>query len=123
MRRSLVVLTIVSLLTLAAPRAEAGDFASDAGMGIATVFVNILYVPAKLVYGTLGGFTGGVAYLLTGANMEVANRIWTPSLGGDWVVTPAHLRNEQTLYFSGTTEPPPCAETPQSAPAPVDAPH
>ena len=70
------------------------------------MFVNILYMPAKLVYATLGGFTGGVAYLLTGANMEVANRIWTPSLGGNYVVTPAHLRNEHTLYFSGTTEPP-----------------
>ena len=27
-----------------------------------------------------------------------------PSLGGNYVVTPAHLRNEQTLYFSGTVE-------------------
>jgi hypothetical protein len=115
MRKSLVILMLVSLLTLAAPRVEAaGDFASDAGIGVASVFVNILYIPAKAVYATLGGFTGGVAYLLTGANFEVANRIWTPSLGGDWVVTPAHLRNEQTLYFSGTVEPP------QSA-APQDA--
>jgi hypothetical protein len=118
MRRLLVVLIVVSLLTFAAPKAEAGDFVSDAGIGVATVFVNILYVPAKLVYGTLGGFTGGVAYLLTGANMEVANRIWTPSLGGDWVVTPAHIRNEQTLFFSGTTEPPQTEAAPQNVPAP-----
>jgi hypothetical protein len=123
MRKSLVILMLVSLLTLAVPRAEAsGDFASDAGIGIACVFVNLLYVPAKIVYATLGGFTGGVAYLLTGANYEVADRIWTPSLGGNYLVTPAHLRNEDTLYFSGTTEPSPSTETPQSAPAPVGAP-
>ena len=123
MRKSLVILMLVSMLTLAVPRAEAsGDFASDAGIGIACVFVNLLYVPAKIVYATLGGFTGGVAYLLTGANYEVAERIWTPSLGGNYLVTPAHLRNEDTLYFSGTTEPSPSAETPQSAPAPVGAP-
>jgi hypothetical protein len=124
MRKSLVMLMLVSLLTLAVPRAEAdGDFASDAGIGIACVFVNLLYVPAKIVYATLGGFTGGVAYLLTGANYEVADRIWTPSLGGNYLVTPAHLRNEETLYFSGTTEPAPSTETPQSAPGPVGAPH
>jgi len=124
MRKSLVILMLVSMLTLAVPRAEAsGDFASDAGIGIACVFVNLLYVPAKIVYATLGGFTGGVAYLLTGANYEVADRIWTPSLGGNYLVTPAHLRNEDTLYFSGTTEPSPSAEPPpQSAPAPVGAP-
>jgi len=119
MRKSLVILMLVSLLTLAAPRAQAaGDFASDAGIGIACIFVNILYMPAKLVYATLGGFTGGVAYLLTGANYEVADRIWTPSIGGNYIVTPAHLRNEDTLYFSGTTEPPPSAGAPPSAEAP-----
>jgi len=123
MRKSLVILMLVSLLTLAAPRAQAaGDFASDAGIGIACIFVNILYMPAKLVYATLGGFTGGVAYLLTGANYEVADRIWTPSIGGNYIVTPAHLRNEDTLYFSGTTEPPPSAEAPQSVHEPVGAP-
>ena len=106
MRRSLVTLMLVSSLMLAVPRAEAGDFASDAGVGIACVFVNLLYVPAKVVYATLGGFTGGLAYLLTGANYEVAEHIWTPSLGGDYLVTTAHLRNEQTLYFSGTVEEP-----------------
>jgi hypothetical protein len=124
MRKSVVILMLVSLLTLAVPRAEAsGDFASDAGIGIACVFVNILYAPAKIVYATLGGFIGGVAYLLTGANYDVADRIWTPSLGGNYLVTPAHLRNEDTLYFSGTTEPTPSTEAPQSAPAPVGAPH
>ena len=129
MRKSLVILMLVSLLTLAVPRAEAsGDFASDAGIGIACVFVNLLYVPAKIVYATLGGFTGGVAYLLTGANYDVAERIWTPSLGGNYLVTPAHLRNEDTLYFSGTTEPspstaaPPSAEAPPSSHEPVGAP-
>jgi hypothetical protein len=104
MRRWLVTLALVSMLGVAVPRAEAGDFGSDAGIGTACVLVNVLYVPAKLVYATLGGLTGGFAYLLTGLNYGVAERIWTPSLGGNYVVTPAHLRNEETLYFSGTVE-------------------
>jgi hypothetical protein len=99
-------LTVVLLVTLVAavPRAEAGDYASDAGIGVACIFVNLLYMPAKFVYAGLGGLTGGFAYLLTGLNYDVADKIWSPSLGGNYVVTPAHLRNEQTLYFSGTVE-------------------
>jgi hypothetical protein len=106
MRRWLVTLAMASMLVGMVPSAEAGDYASDAGMGIACVFVNLLYMPAKVVYATLGGFTGGVAYLLTGLNYDVADRVWAPSLGGNYVVTPAHLRNEQTLYFSGAIEEP-----------------
>jgi hypothetical protein len=105
MRRGVAVMVVATMLGIAAPRgAAAGDFASDAGIGVGCVFVNLLYIPAKFVYATLGGFTGGLAYLLTGANYDVAERIWTPSLGGNYVVTPAHLRNEQTLYFSGAVE-------------------
>jgi len=104
MRKWSVMLVLVSVLMVATPRAEAGDYAKDAGIGTACVFINILYMPAKLVYATLGGLTGGLAYLLTGLNYDVADRVWAPSLGGNYVVTPAHLRNEQTLYFSGTVE-------------------
>ena len=104
MRKWSVMLVLVSVLMVATPRAEAGDYAKDAGIGTACVFINILYMPAKLVYATLGGLTGGLAYLLTGLNYDVADRVWAPSLGGNYVVTPAHLRNEQTLYFTGTVE-------------------
>jgi len=103
-RGLVAALVLASTLALAVPRAEAGDYLKDAGYGTACVFVNLLYMPAKFMYASLGGLTGGVAYLLTGLNYEVADRIWAPSLGGNYVVTPAHLRNEQTLYFSGAIE-------------------
>jgi hypothetical protein len=105
---------VIALATAAAVGAqEAGEsqqngnhgYLYDAGIGTACVFVNLLYMPAKFVYATLGGVTGGFAYLLTGLNFEVAEHIWSPSLGGNYVVTPAHLRNQQTLYFSGTVQP------------------
>jgi len=111
MRRWIMTLAILSTLAVSVPRAEAGSYSSDLGIGVGCVFVNLLYMPAKLVYATLGGVTGGFAYLLTGFNYEVAEKVWTPSLGGNYVVTPAHLRNEQTLYFSGTVE-----EEPQQQP-------
>lgn len=85
--------------------AFADDYLTDFGLGTGAVLANVFYMPAKVVYATFGGLTGGFAYLLTGLNSDVAERIWTPSLGGDYVVTTAHLRNEQRLYFSGTIPP------------------
>lgn len=105
MRRWILALVLTVMLGAAVPRAEAsGSYASDAGIGFACVGVNLLYMPAKVVYAALGGLTGSFAYLLTGLNYDVADKIWAPSLGGNYIVTPAHLRNEQTLYFSGTVQ-------------------
>ena len=111
MRRWILALVLSTMLGAAVPRAEAaGSYANDAGIGIGCVFVNLLYMPAKVLYAGLGGLTGSFAYLLTGLNYEVADKIWAPSLGGNYIVTPAHLRNQQTLYFSGAVEDEPQAQ-------------
>lgn len=105
MRRWILALVLTMTLGVAVPRAEAeGSYTNDAGIGIACVFVNLLYMPAKVVYAGLGGLTGSFAYLLTGLNYDVADKIWAPSLGGNYIVTPGHLRNEQTLFFSGAVQ-------------------
>ncbi|MGH7804193.1 MAG: hypothetical protein ACREQJ_07575 [Candidatus Binatia bacterium] len=114
-KRWIVVVGLAVTLAAAPVRAEEESYSSDFGMGMASVGVNLLYMPAKFVYATLGGITGGFAYILTGANFEVADRVWAPSLGGNYVVTPAHLRNEETLYFSGSTER--AATAPEAAPS------
>jgi hypothetical protein len=69
------------------------------------VLANVFYMPAKLVYATLGGITGSFAYVLTGANYEVAERVWNPSLGGNYVLTPDQLRGSQPIYFSAPVTP------------------
>lgn len=91
--------------TTTVTQAEENQFIRDFGMGMGAAGANLLYIPAKVVYATLGGITGGFAYGLTGANIEVARKIWTPSMGGTYVVTPTILRGEERLMFSGTTEP------------------
>lgn len=88
-------------LLLATPEAVRADFADDAGMGTATVLANVVYMPTKVVYATLGGITGGFAYILTGGNYSAAERVWTPSLGGNYVLNPEHLRGQEQIYFSG----------------------
>jgi len=72
-----------------------------AGYGVGALFVNILYVPAKLVYAVLGSFVGGAAYVVTAGNEQAANGVWRSALGGDYVVTPQMLAGQQPLNFSG----------------------
>jgi hypothetical protein len=89
------------------------------GVGAGTVAGNILYVPAKVVYGILGGITGGASYVLTGGNTQTANTIWRSSLGGDYVLTPDMITGQQPVHFSGPTTTPPDSAQPISSGAPA----
>src|SRR5260370_1122738 len=53
------------------------------GVGAGTLGANVLYIPAKLVYGILGGIGGGAGYLLTGGNTQVSDTIWRSSQSAD----------------------------------------
>jgi hypothetical protein len=89
------------------------------GIGAGTVAGNVLYVPAKVVYGILGGITGGASYLLTGGNTQTANTIWRSSLGGDYVLTPDMVAGQKPIHFSGptTVTPEPAPSTSMGVPA------
>ena len=94
----------VSVLTLSALAGIArADYLEDAGMGTATVAANVVYVPVKLGYALLGGMTGGVAYVLTGANYNVAERVWVPSIGGNYILSADQLRGAEPIQFSAPT--------------------
>ncbi|MDP3936667.1 MAG: hypothetical protein Q8R92_00850 [Deltaproteobacteria bacterium] len=75
---------------------------AQAGLGIAAIGADFLYVPAKLIYGALGLTTGSAGWILTGGDGEVADRIFTPSLRGTYVLTPRHLTGEDTIHFVGS---------------------
>lgn len=110
---------VVAAATLAASLGSAqparADFLEDAGWGTLTVISNVFYMPAKLIYATFGGLTGGLALGLTGGDMDVAETIWITSMGGTYVVTPPMLRGEESLAIAGTpgitTEPADTIET------------
>ncbi len=134
-RGAAVVVALLGMLlgsgTIA--QAEENQFARDFGMGLGASGANLVYMPTKIVYATLGGITGGFAYALTGGNLDVARKVWNPSMGGTYVVTPTMLRGEETVMFSGTTEPKPTevalsgaqqltpTRTESTPPAPVEA--
>ena len=86
------------------PASAAEQYVNDFGIGVGTVLTNVLYMPVKVVYATLGAITGGFAFVLTGGRMETASAIWVPSMGGTYVISPNMLRGEDPIYFSGTTD-------------------
>ena len=103
--------------------ADGGVNWKGVGIGAGTVVSNLFYVPAKLVYGVLGGIAGGAGYALTGGNKQVADSIWRSSLGGDYVLTPEMMTGKKPIYFSGPSDsgtanaPPPPNRGPSSAAA------
>jgi hypothetical protein len=77
---------------------------SQAGMGAASFFVNLLYMPTKIVYAVLGGIVGGFAYGLSGGDDKVAKKVWDTSLRGTYVITPDHLRGDKPVRFLGVPQ-------------------
>jgi hypothetical protein len=73
------------------------------GLQIASGALSVLYTPCKVVYAGLGGFTGGLAYLLTAGNEQVAQSIWDASLQGTYWLTAKHLQGEEAIHFKGET--------------------
>ena len=51
--------------------ADGGVNWKGVGVGAATMAGNVVYVPAKMVYGILGGIAGGFGYALTGGNKPI----------------------------------------------------
>ncbi len=96
---------VASVLTMAsvspAAAADMGEVTAQAGLGVATVLANVVYMPAKIVYATLGTVTGGLAWAVTAGNREVSDPIFEASLGGDYVVGSEVITGEKALYFTG----------------------
>ena len=81
--------------------AEDDGLTNEAGVGMLAALSTLIYGPAKIVYASLGMVFGGVAWGLSGGDNDVMKAVVTPSVRGDYVVTPAHIRMEKSLEFLG----------------------
>jgi len=71
------------------------------GLQIASGALSVLYTPFKVVYAGLGGIMGGLAYLVTAGNEQVAQSIWNASLQGTYWLTAKHLQGKEAIHFKG----------------------
>ena len=110
MRRTVVAVLIGVVLAVATPvsRASAAEkYIEELGLGMAAIGSNLFYVPAKFIYAVGGGMVGSLGYALTGGNLKAAHNIWSPSLGGTWVLTPEMMGGTKPILFSGESYEPP----------------
>ena len=103
MRKTLWVMALGALLAMAAPRpvAAAPEYVRDFGLGMAAIGSNIFYVPAKMLYAAGGCIVGTLGYALTAGNLDAAQNIWGPSVGGTWILTPEMMAGKQPILFTG----------------------
>ncbi len=84
-----------------ASAAEGKELAQTAALGVGSVIATVVYAPLKVAYAVVGSVVGGGAYLVSGFNAETAQAVISPAIRGNYVVTPDHLRQADTLEFVG----------------------
>ena len=77
--------------------------ANALGLGLGSIVASFFYAPVKVGYAALGGVTGGMGWLLTGGDSEVATRVFRPSMRGTYVLTPDHLTGAEPIHFVGAS--------------------
>lgn len=77
------------------------EHSSETKAKVASAALTLLYLPVKAAYAGLGGIVGGIAYIFSGGNEETAQVVWTPTIKGTYVITPAHLRGDKPVQFFG----------------------
>ncbi len=82
-----------------APIESAGDGASTP----LVVGANLFYVPAKLGYAGLGAVTG-VLVLGLSQNPTAAGRLWTQTMGGDYLLSGEQVGGDEPVHFMGTPD-------------------
>lgn len=81
--------------------ADTAEMSKNAGIGVGSAFASLIYVPVKLCYAVGGLVVGGLAWAFSGGDNNVAKVVLTPSVLGDYVITPDHLTGKQTVEFFG----------------------
>ena len=102
-RTTLLVLVLVlgSQAVLSVRTAAAAGSGSDAIQGLGSYFLTLPYGGIKMAVAVLGAVAGGMGFIFTGGDKATADKIWGPAIGGEYVVTPQHLRGEKDLHFFG----------------------
>ena len=81
--------------------ADSLEMSKDAGLGAGAAVVSLVYAPTKLCYAVGGLVIGGLAWAFSGGDQSVAKVVLTPSVLGDYVITPDHLRGDRPVEFFG----------------------
>lgn len=97
-----LILTAVLFGLVASGRPAAATQAEEAGRALASVGMNIFYVPVKAVMAVIGLAAGSVVGMATGGDVRSAYAVWVPTASGTWFVTPAQVEGSKPVEFFGS---------------------
>ncbi len=100
-RLSVALVTCLLAITLQPNGVRAEEGGADSAAGAAAGLCTLIYSPLKMTYAALGLVIGGIAWGLSAGDASVLHALVTPSIRGDYVVTPDHILRRRTLEFFG----------------------
>ncbi len=106
LRERLGAFALVAVLAWAPVSASAEEeesLAYEGSVGIGAAIITLVYSPLKVVYATGGLVVSSLAWIWTMGDSSIAGPIYQAAVGGDYVVTPAHLDGQLDLHFNGRT--------------------
>lgn len=104
-----IMVMILALAICLAPVAWAAEqdsnasLTSDFGLGLASFVWSVPYGAVKVSAALVGGIMGSFTYVLSGFDKRAADSVWYTTMGGDYLVTPDHLRGNRALRFTGVS--------------------
>ncbi len=104
-RTLLLGVAFALLITVMGSASIAADTSGSTPEGVAlqatSWLLTVPYGAVKIAYALGGGIVGGLGWIATGGNTDIAEAIWVPSIYGDYIIQPQHLTGEKQLRFMG----------------------
>jgi len=100
--RTLIVTAVLFGLVATGRPAAANTQVEEAGRALASVGVNIFWLPAKAIMAAVGLAAGSVVGLATGGDTRSAYALWVPMASGTWFVTPDQVDGTRPMEFFGS---------------------
>ena len=104
-RRGLALLAVVIALCGGLPAAAADmenpSILTEGGLGATSALLSLVYGPFKLAYAASGILLGSGSYMWTWGDRDASMAIVNTAVGGDYVITPEHLRGSDEIHLTG----------------------
>lgn len=88
---------------------------SEWGISAAAWVLTVPYGAAKVAYAIVGGAVGVLTFAFSGGNKDAAMSVWTTSMGGNYIITPDHLKGREPLRLTGGQAEEPKPPAPRAA--------
>ena len=98
-----VGVTAFGMPSLSLAAEEETSQSNEAMLGFGSGLLTLVYLPLKTAYAIVGTVVSGLAYAVTGGDLETAKMVFEPSVYGTYVITPDNLKGNEPVRFFGVS--------------------